>query len=59
MRQKNGEVMQHWEFLDGEPQQNVCMLQDELFVEKAETVAIYDGNGECGVYNINNFRSKF
>ena len=56
VRQQNGEVLKHWEFLDGEAQRKVYILMEDLFLDRAETVAIYDGNGECAVYNIANFK---
>jgi len=57
VRQKNGEVLKHWEFLDGAPQQNVPMLMADLFTGNAETVAVYDGNGECADFNVSQFKS--
>ena len=56
MRQENGEVMKHWEFLDGEPQQDLSISMDDLFLDKADTIAVYDGNGECALYNIESFK---
>ena len=57
VRQKNGEVLEHWEFLDGTPHQNVSMLMTDLFLGNAETVAVYDGNGECANFDISQFKS--
>ena len=48
--------MKHWEFLDGEPQKNVGISMDDLFLDKADTIAVYDGNGECAHYNIESFK---
>lgn len=57
-REKNGEVIKHWEFLDGEPSKTVSIDQRELFLETADSIAIYDSNGECGVYDLESFKSN-
>ena len=44
--------MKHWEYLVGSPIKIIGITKKDLFIEKASSVAVYDGCGECNVYNV-------